>query len=479
MSASPTVGAARANVAPMSKRAVIYCRISSDPKGDMLGVQRQERACRDLVEQQGWSVIEVFTDDDRSAYSGKPRPSYNAMLVAVQAGEVDVVVAWAPDRLTRSTLDLEALIDIVEAARVDIATVQSGLYDLSTPSGRMSARVVGAVARYESEHKSARLRAKAAEIAATGRVGGGGTRPYGFDDDRVTHRTAEAKVIRDAAARVVAGETLRGVAADLNQRGVPTVTGARWTSHSLKRILIAARTAGLRQHQGVTIGPAAWAGIIDETTHHQLRAVLLDPARRTNQTARRYLLTSFAVCGLCDTRLVARPRGDKRRCYVCSSGPGFAGCGKIRVLADELEDHVVAMICEAVDTDALAAAVAVEPTDTDTELANSITHLDNELNALADDYADGAISRDAYKRAAARLDARRVDAQAELARGAVVDRRAGVLSDPVPLSERWANLNFDQRRVVVEAVVDAVVVGPAVRGRNYFDQDRVALRWRV
>lgn len=463
----------------MSKRAVIYCRISSDPRGDMLGVQRQERACRDLCETNGWSVNEVFTDDDRSAYSGKPRPSYDAMLAAVQAGDADVVVAWAPDRLTRSTLDLEALIDIVEAARVDIATVQSGLYDLSTPSGRMSARVVGAVARYESEHKSARLRAKAAEIAAEGRVGGGGTRPYGFEDDRVTHRLVEATVIREAAARVVAGETLRGVVADLNRQGVPTVTGAAWKPHSLKRILIAPRTAGLRQHQGVTIGPAAWAGIIDETTHHQLRAVLLDPARRTNQTARRYLLTGFVRCGLCDARLVARPRSDKRRCYVCASGPGFAGCGKIRVLADDLERFVVAMVCEAVDTDALAAAVAVEPADTDTELASRIARLDDELNALADDYAEGAISRDAYKKAAARLDARRVDAQAELARGAVVDRRAGVLTDPVPLADRWANLNFDQRRVVLDAVVDAIEVGPAVRGRNYFDPDRVAVRWKV
>jgi len=464
----------------MSKRAAIYCRISRDPSGDMLGVQRQEKACRELCEKHGWTPLEpVYVDDDRSAYSSKPRPAYGALLDAVTAQAVDVVVAWAPDRLTRSTTDLETLIDTVEAAKVDIATVQSGIYDLSTPSGRMSARVVGAVARYESEHKSARLRAKAAEIAATGRVGGGGTRPYGFEDDRRTHRRTEAKVIREAAQRIVEGETIRGVVADLNRRTITTVSGKPWTSTTLRRILTAPRTAGLRQHQGVTVAKADWQPIVDETTHHQLRAILLDPERRTNQSARKYLLTGYAHCTLCGAKLVARPRSDKRRAYVCAKGPGFNGCGKIRALADTLEDHVAAMIAEAFDTDALAAASTQEPTESDLETTAEIVRLDGELEALADDYAGGTISRDAYKRAAARLEARRVDAQRALSTAATVDRRAEVLSDPVPLGERWRDMNFDQRRVVLDAVIDRVDIAPAVKGRNFFDADRVAVIWRV
>jgi len=463
----------------MSTTAGIYLRISRDPKGDMLGVQRQEKACRELCDKNGWTVVEPpFVDDDRSAYSGKPRPGYDAMLEAVEARKFDVVVAWAPDRLTRSTRDLETLIDTVEAAKVDIATVQSGLYDLSTPSGRMSARVVGAVARYESEHKSARLRAKAAEIAATGRVGGGGSRPYGFNDDRRTHRRSETKVIREVAGRIVAGESIRGVIADLNQRGVTTVSGKPWTVTSLRRILIAPRTAGLRQHQGQTIGKAEWKPIVDETTHHQLRAVLLDPDRRQNHGARRYLLTGYAYCGLCDAKLVARPRSDKVRCYVCASGTGFAGCGKIRVLAETLEDHVAEMIAEAIDSDALTAA-APEPAADDLETTEEIARLSVELDALADDYAEGAISRDAYKRASARLDARRAAAQQLLSTSATVDRRADVFADATPMGERWPALNFDQRRVVLDAAVERIEVGPAVRGRNFFDADRVAITWRT
>ena len=70
--------------------------------------------------------------------------------------------------------------------------------------------------------------------------------------------------------------------------------------------------------------PAVWPAIVDRETVEQLRALLRDPKRRVNGNPRRYLLTGLARCGSCGARLVARPRDDKRRCYVCASGPGFA-----------------------------------------------------------------------------------------------------------------------------------------------------------
>src|SRR4029453_14556301 len=60
---------------PLPPRAAIYCRISRDPRGDLLGVQRQAPPCRALCERLGWEVVEVYTDDDLSAYTGKHRPA--------------------------------------------------------------------------------------------------------------------------------------------------------------------------------------------------------------------------------------------------------------------------------------------------------------------------------------------------------------------------------------------------------------------
>lgn len=180
---------------PMPQHAAIYCRISDDRVGAGLGVARQEEDCRALARRSGWSVSRVFTDNDLSAYSGKPRPAYRTLLEDVRSGGVDGVLVWHPDRLHRPPRELEEFIDAVDVAGIPILTVQAGQYDLSTATGRMTARIAGAVARHESEHKSERIRRKHEELAQRGMVSGGGDRPFGYEDDRKTTCPSEAALL--------------------------------------------------------------------------------------------------------------------------------------------------------------------------------------------------------------------------------------------------------------------------------------------
>ncbi|HYA01279.1 MAG TPA: recombinase family protein, partial [Candidatus Binatia bacterium] len=135
-------------------RAAIYARISRDRAGAGLGVDRQAAECRELATRRGWDVVATFIDNDISAFSGKVRPQYEALLGAIEGGRVEAVLAWHNDRLHRSPKELERFIDLVEHHKVAVAVVQGGDYDLTTSNGRLSARIVGAVARHESEHKS-------------------------------------------------------------------------------------------------------------------------------------------------------------------------------------------------------------------------------------------------------------------------------------------------------------------------------------
>jgi len=94
------------------KAAAIYARISSDPEGDRLGVSRQREDCEALAARRGWPVAEVYVDDDRSAYSGKPRPEYRRMLADISAKAVDAVLVYNLDRLHRQPRELEAFFDV-------------------------------------------------------------------------------------------------------------------------------------------------------------------------------------------------------------------------------------------------------------------------------------------------------------------------------------------------------------------------------
>src|ERR1043165_7286975 len=138
-------------------RALIYCRISQDRTGAGLGVDRQREDCEALAARMDWDVLEVYVDNDISAFSGKKRPAYRRMLADLDEGKATVVIVWHTDRLTRSIVELEEYIDLSDRRGISTHTVQAGTVDLATPSGRMTARILGAVHRQESEHKGERV----------------------------------------------------------------------------------------------------------------------------------------------------------------------------------------------------------------------------------------------------------------------------------------------------------------------------------
>jgi site-specific DNA recombinase len=471
--------------------AAIYVRISEDREGAGLGTARQEADCRPICVRRGYPPerIRLYEDNDTSAYSGKRRAKYEQLLADVTSGEVTLVTAWHPDRLHRSPVELEQFIAIVERANIEVETARAGALDLSTPSGRMVARQLGAVARYESEHKSDRQRRKHQELADQGRLAGGGTRPFGYNDDRRTLHSTEAEHLREAAQRVLLGESIRALCRDFTARGITTITGGPWAPTVLRSILTSARISGRREYgrrnrngrtvlAPITCIDAEWEAIISAQDSDALRSLLTSPSRRRNwgMTERSYLLRGVARCGLCAKPLVARPRADRRRCYVCASGPGFNGCGKIRVLADELEADVSNRLLLAVDEGELDAILSASG---GVELATArdeVVARQERLAALAAERARDEISDAEWRVIRPELLARLEDTQRryDAARG-----KGSLATLPRPLAGVWAAFDPAQRRATVTDLIAEVRVAPAIRGLNRYDSSRISLVWNV
>ncbi len=130
-----------------------------------------------------------------------------------------------------------------------VAVVAGGDYDLTTPDGRFR-RIVGAVARKESEDRSRRVRRKHLELAEQGKPSG----QLGWS----MRDGAEREFVREAARGVLAGQGLMTIARDWNVRGVPRATDRPWTAPTLRKALLSARVAGLREH-GPTPQEGSWA----------------------------------------------------------------------------------------------------------------------------------------------------------------------------------------------------------------------------
>lgn len=110
---------------------------------------------------------------------------------------------------------------------------------------------------------------------------------------------AEAAVICDVAARVLAGESLRSVTTDLSDRGVPTVKGGTWRQPAIRQMLMAARLSGQRQHTPVTkergyfngpiVAKGTWQPIISPDDPARRRQFLGGPARKSIRPGRQLL----------------------------------------------------------------------------------------------------------------------------------------------------------------------------------------------
>lgn len=457
----------------------VYARISSDRDGDELGVTRQRVDCEKLAAAKGWQVAERYVDDDVSAWSGKPRPEFERMLDDLRAGTIRGVVAWHLDRLTRHPRELEAFIDLCDELGIESLACVKGDFDLGTHTGRLTARMLGGLARYESDHKSERIRRKHEELALAGKVSGGGSRPYGYEADRKTLRPAEAAIVKDCAKRVLSGESLRSIAVSLNDRGVPAASGGEWSPQSLRRMLASARISGQREHHGEVVATKAeWPAIITPAQHRQIRATLADPARRTTTAPRRYLLGGLLICSHCGEKLVARPRAGGQRRYHCAKGPGLSGCGKTAIKADDVEAYVVHAVLFRLDDPKVAAAQARRPKEPDAQRWHEQLEADRTQRAeLAAAYGRREITMGEWRAARAPIEQRITAAQKQLAKTTKANTLEQFLGKGEELRAQWGSLDLSQQHAIVAQIVDHVVVGPGRPGYNRFDPSRLRAVW--
>ena len=459
-------------------RAAIYARISSDRDDERLGVERQVDDCRRLCSDRGWDVIEPpYVDNDVSAADPrKRRPDHERLMTDIKSGRVDAVVVWDVDRLYRQPRELEPFVEACEGAGLRTLGSVGGDIDLNDEAALLMLRMKVNMGAFEIAKMRKRIRRKKLELAERGSYHGGGTRPFGFERDGVTVRESEAELIREAAQRVLSGGSLYSIRQNWTERGVPTVTGTRWSVVSIKRTLTRPRTAGLRQHQGAILGEAAWLPILDRPTWEQVCAVLTDLSRRQPPPSRSYPLRGVLHCAECGRSLSAMPRRD-RRLYGCRKDGG--GCGHVFVNADLVEAHVFGILLPLADQPGLRAVIAGEEGEEQAEAQRLVTENaadERMLSRLDDDYADEAIPRSTYLRQSQRLRSRVDDRHARLAamRGrSALDRLGG------HVAERWPEMTAEDRRSIVLSLVSGIDLRrSAVLGGAKFDMSRLAFRWR-
>jgi site-specific DNA recombinase len=269
---------------------------------------------------------------------------------------------------------------------------------------------------------------------------------------------AEAAAIRDAAERVLAGETLSAVVRDWNDRGLRTAAGGPWRVNSLSNLLVQRR---------LVTAPR----ILDEGTHDRLVSLHASRGKGARRPTRRYLLTGLLRCWRCGGSMRGMPRTKGADLYVCP-GPPHGGCSGTAVTADHAEEAVGAMVLARLECTPLPGPAAPAG-----DSARQLADHRQRLGDLGELWASGQISRPEWLALRRSVGARAEAAEAQLARETRVTKARALSGTGRALRAQWPAMTIDERRAVVHAALDHIVVLAAEPPRQVFRPERLQPRW--
>lgn len=308
-------------------------------------------------------------------------------------------------------------------------------------------------------------------------------RAYGWQTNGRTVVPAEAEEIRHWADYLLADTdprpSLRGLAVELQQRGVATVSGGPWRPLVIRRAITAPRMIGRKLDADGDLVAADMDPILDEREWHRLRDRLLDPELQKYAPTRasaNLLSGGLADCGNCGKVLAYNGGSSGKHPTAVSCSLRGGGCGKVSIFAELIEadvtERVLARLTDPAYRRKLAKAVVKLTHGGDP--AAVVDDIRARLAALGEDYADGKIERET-------MHAGTEKARANLARA---ERASGVVQvveelDALEVDEIlawWEDATVERQRELIMLLLDHVTVRTS-EGRTVVGADRLDYHW--
>ena len=435
----------------MTKRAVLYARVSSDDRGkDGRNLLGQLEMCREYARERGYQIVAELAEDDRGASGALfDLPELNRVREMARSGEFDVLVVREIDRLSRKLAKQLIVEEELKRYGVQIEYVLGEYPD--TPEGNLQKHVKAAVAEYERLKIAQRVSRGKVQKARSGKVLVFGRPPYGYRkaDGMLVIYEPEGRVVRLIYDWYVHGDgdgkplPVRAIVRRLNDLGIPTAGDrpdnggvvkkqgyGKWARSTVNRILSNETYAGTwyynkwrregkvhRRRPRDKWIPVEVPAIVDRETWEAAQR----RKRRNREQARRnrkhfYLLSGFITCGDCGATVYSLPcKGTLY--YRCSRSRGevLGKCEAKSFRADVVDNAVwewvksvltdPTMLAEGLRAEQETREAASEP------LRNRLAMVDNlladnrrQLERLLDLYLSGDFDKEMLIERKARLE---------------------------------------------------------------------------
>jgi site-specific DNA recombinase len=347
-------------------RCAIYTRKSSEEglEQEFNSLDAQRESGESYIASQkneGWTCLQNRYDDGGFTGGNMERPALRRLMADIAAGEIDCVVVYKVDRLSRSLMDFVKMMEVFERHKVSFVSVTQQ-FNTTHSMGRLTLNILLSFAQFEREIVSERTRDKIAAARRKGKYSGG--RPVlGYDTvgGKLVVNEAEACRVREIFRTYLRCETLRRVVTDLEKRGWTT---KKWTTKggreigglAINRSLLYTMLTNVLYIGKVPHHSAVYEGeqaaIVDRELWDLVQAKLRFNAVTGGSEVNNMhgaLLKGLLRCKGCDRPMLhsnTNARGRRYRYYVCSYAQdrGYDRCDSKSVPAEQLERFVVSRI---------------------------------------------------------------------------------------------------------------------------------------
>lgn len=220
-------------------KAAIYCRVSTIHQIDRDSLPVQKESLITYAKHVlGITDYDVFTD---AGYSGKntDRPAYQDMIQRCRRHEFTHILVYKIDRISRNLMDFAAMYDELKQLHITFIS-RNEQFDTSSAIGEAMLKIILVFAELERKMTSERVTGIMIARAKKG-LWNGAQMPLGYDWNSKTMspviNSKEAEIIRFMFSSYLNGWGTSTLSNYLNDHGIPTKRGGKWTSTTVRHIL--------------------------------------------------------------------------------------------------------------------------------------------------------------------------------------------------------------------------------------------------
>lgn len=221
------------------KKAVGYCRVSSDSQIDNTSIENQNEKIKDYCKLYNVELVKIFIDEGESGSSTDKRNGYNDMIEFMKDNDINGIIVYKADRIHRRLKNLLIMIeDILEPINVAFISITEN-FDTSTSQGMLFLQMIGSFSEFERKVINERTKSGRVKKAKSEKYSGGKV-PYGYKliaSDTLELDQEEAAIVKDIFLMRKEGRSLNRIAQELNKKKIVTRKGKNWTKQTIDYIL--------------------------------------------------------------------------------------------------------------------------------------------------------------------------------------------------------------------------------------------------